>query len=248
MSTVGAGRATYGHSIGIIMQHDGIIRLPGDVGNLTTYRYPVTFHIVRDITVETVMSQEVGDHAAPFIAAAQELESLGCKAITGGCGFLALLQPVLSAAVNVPVFASALIQVPLVKAMIRSDQVVGIITANARNLTEAHFNAVGWSSSKVPIEVIGIDDDPACEFNRATLRRAAEDSDVILRLEASMVRLARLLVEREPRLGALVFECTNMPPFAAAVQRAVGLPIFDSVTLANMVHEAVCHRTYGGYL
>lgn len=241
------GRATYGHTIGIIMQHDGLVRLPGDVGNLTTYAFPVTFRVVRDVSVPDVMSEAVLEHADAFVAAARELEWLGCKAITGGCGFLALLQPVLARAVAIPVFASALIQVPLVKAMLRPEQVVGIVTANARNLSEAHFNAVGWSGTQIPIAVIGIDDDPTCAFNRETLRQVAEEPELMARLEASMIRLARTLVARQPAVGALVFECTNMPPFAAAVQRAVNLPIFDAVTLANMVHESVCRTPYTGY-
>jgi hypothetical protein len=241
------GRATYGHSVGIIMQDDGLIRLPGDVGNLTTYDYPVTFRVVREIAVPEIMSGAVLDHVEAFVEAARELEWLGCKAITAGCGFMALLQPVLARAVSIPVFASALIQVPLVKALMRPEQVVGIVTANACILSESHFNAVGWSSSQIPIEVIGIDDDPTCEFNRETLRRVAEEPALMPRLEASMIHLARTLIERRPAVGALVFECTNMPPFAAAVQRAVNLPIFDAVTLANMVHESVCRTPYMGH-
>jgi hypothetical protein len=246
--SVDAGRSTYGHSIGVIMQHDGLVRLPGDVGNLTTYDFPVTFRVVRDAPIEGIQDLSLLDHAAGFVEAAKELEALGCKAIASGCGFLALLQPVLAAAVSVPVFSSALIQVPLVKAMLPPDRVVGIITAGARNLSEAHFNAVGWSSSEIPIRVVGIDEDPSCAFSRATLNRVGAEPALIADLEASMVGLATRLVEREPAVGAIVFECTNMPPFADAVQRAVNLPVFDAVTLINMVHEAVTRRPYLGHL
>jgi Asp/Glu/hydantoin racemase len=248
MYRVKPGRSTYGNSIGVIMQHDGLIRLPGDIGNLTTYDYPVTFRVVREVSVPTLMSDEVLNYAEPFIQAACDLEEMGCTAITGGCGFLALLQPLLAEAVSVPVFSSALIQVPLVRAMLRRDQAVGIVTANARNLSEAHFNAVGWSTRDVPVEIVGIDDVPGCEFNRETLRQVEEDPTMLGRLEASMISLVRLLLERRPETGAIVFECTNMPPFAAAVQHTFNLPIFDSVTLANMVHEAVTRRPYTGHL
>jgi Asp/Glu/hydantoin racemase len=95
---------------------------------------------------------------------------------------------------------------------------------------------------------VGIDDDPECAFSRATLNRVGADPSLVATLEASMVRLAQRLVEREPAVGAIVFECTNMPPFADAVQRAVNLPIFDAVTLINMVHEAVTRRPYRGHL
>jgi Asp/Glu/hydantoin racemase len=247
MNRIKAGQATYGHSIGIIMQDDGLVRLPGDVGNLTTYAYPVTFRVVRDVSVATVMSDELLGHATPFIEAARELERIGCTAITGGCGFLALLQPMLASAVTVPVFASALIQVPLVKAMLRPSQAVGIVTASSRNLSEAHFNAVGWSSEQIPIAMIGIDEDPNCMFNRDVLRCVADEPRLLPEVEASMISLVRTLLERRPDVGALVFECTNMPPFAAAVQRVCGLPIFDSITLTNMVHEAVVRLPYRGH-
>jgi len=39
-------------------------------------------------------------------------------------------------------------------------------------------------------------------------------------------------------------ECTNFPPFARSVQREVGLPVFDIVTLTNMAHETVSRRVY----
>lgn len=247
MYSVQAGRATYGQSIGIIMQHDGLVRLPGDVGNLTTYRFPVTFRVVNDFPMEVMQTPALYDHAACFIEAARELEARGCKAIAAGCGFLALLQPELAATVRVPVFTSALIQVPLIRAMLRPEQKVGIITAGACNLGERHFNAVGWSATQVPISVIGIEEDPAGDFSRQRLNQVIADPTMVERLEASLVRLARLLVTRDPAVGALVFECTNMPPFADAVQRAVNLPVFDIVTLINMVHESVTRAPYRGY-
>src|SRR5437660_904629 len=93
MYTVPEGRATYGHSIGIIMQDDGQIRLPGDVGNMTTYDFPVTFRVVPDFPMSAIRKPELLDYADCFIEAARELEAMGCTAICAGCGFLALLQP-----------------------------------------------------------------------------------------------------------------------------------------------------------
>ena len=42
-------------------------------------------------------------------------------------------------------------------------------------------------------------------------------------------------------VGALVLECTNMPPPRADVPRATGLPVFDIVSLVRMVHHALVH-------
>jgi len=51
--------------------------------------------------------------------------------------------------------------------------------------------------------------------------------------------VARRLAAAHPKVGAIVLECTNMPPFSADVQAATGLPVFDVTSLICMVHEAV---------
>jgi Asp/Glu/hydantoin racemase len=241
-----AGRASYGHSIGILMQNDGLPRLPGDVGNLTTYPFPVTIRVIDDYPLEHLEELELQRHAASFVRAAKELEQLGVKAITGGCGFLALLQPDIAAAVGIPVFMSSLIQVPLVRSMLRDDQKVGIITADSRKLTEQHVRAVGWSMTEIPVAVIGVEDE-AEAFDRSQLVGHGFAPEVIARIESAMVRTARRLVERESKVGAIVLECTNMPPFADAIQRTVNLPVFDVVTLIGMVHASLTRQCYRGH-
>ena len=53
------------------------------------------------------------------------------------------------------------------------------------------------------------------------------------------VRVARRLLSEHPDVGAIVLECTNMPPYAADIQRETGLPVFDMVSLVTMVHGAL---------
>jgi Asp/Glu/hydantoin racemase len=50
------------------------------------------------------------------------------------------------------------------------------------------------------------------------------------------VRVARRLVADHPDVGALVLECTNMPPYAPDIARATGLPVLDIVSLVTLVH------------
>src|SRR5437667_266933 len=49
----------------------------------------------------------------------------------------------------------------------------------------------------------------------------------------------RRMLAANPEIGALVLECTNMPPYRADLQLATGLPVFDITTLVRMVHDAV---------
>src|SRR5438876_12411633 len=53
------------------------------------------------------------------------------------------------------------------------------------------------------------------------------------------VRVARRLVSDYPDVGAIVLECTNMPPYTPDIQRETGLPVFDIVALVTIVHAAL---------
>jgi Asp/Glu/hydantoin racemase len=46
-------------------------------------------------------------------------------------------------------------------------------------------------------------------------------------------------VAAHPDLGAIVLECTNMPPYADDIRRATGLPVFDIVSLVTLAHGAL---------
>ncbi|MFM7347438.1 MAG: hypothetical protein ACKO1J_18960 [Tagaea sp.] len=41
------------------------------------------------------------------------------------------------------------------------------------------------------------------------------------------------LVAKHPEIGALVLECTNMPPYAAALAEATRLPVYDIYTMVS---------------
>ena len=48
-------------------------------------------------------------------------------------------------------------------------------------------------------------------------------------LEEEVVAAALDLVRRHPGIGALLLECTNLPPHSAAIARATGLPVYDII-------------------
>ncbi|RPJ04533.1 MAG: aspartate/glutamate racemase family protein, partial [Deltaproteobacteria bacterium] len=122
-------------------------RIPGDIGNAYSYTFPVRYKVVKGAKPDKIMKNEPDlDMLEPFIQAARELESEGVKAITTSCGFLAVFQKELSKAVRSPVFTSALILVPLVRAMLNKEKWIAIFTFNAAATTERHFNGTGWSA------------------------------------------------------------------------------------------------------
>jgi hypothetical protein len=153
-----------------------------------------------------------------------------------------MFQRELAAAVRVPVFTSSLMLVPLVAQMLGPDRRVGILTVSEESLGERHWRGLGWSPDSIPVAIRGME--RYATFTDALLgNRPAFEPEA---MEADMVAAARDLVAAHPDVGALVFECTNMAPYAHAVQDAVGLPVFDIQTLIEQVYLALHRRPYVG--
>jgi hypothetical protein len=49
-------------------------------------------------------------------------------------------------------------------------------------------------------------------------------------------------------VGAILLECSDMPPFAWAIQSAVQLPVFDFITMLNWIYYGVVQHPYQGFL
>jgi len=234
------GKNIYGYPIGILMLETQFPRIPGDIGNATTWDFPVLYKIIQKVTPDLVVRKGAPGLLEEFIREAQELEKEGVRAITTNCGFLALFQKEMASAVNIPVFTSSLMQVPLAYMMIKQSQKVGIITIHARSLTQKHLSCVG--ADKIPHIIYGTEGEE--EFSRVIL-----DDEMELDVNKSrdeLVRVAKRMVSEHPEVGAIVLECTNMPPYAAAIQKEINLPIFDIYTLVIMVYHAVVKRNFSG--
>ncbi len=210
----------------------------GDYQNPETFDFPVRLLRVPGANLETIVKSPTQETLEKMIQAARQLEEEGVKAIGTSCGFNARIQRELADAVSVPVFASSLLLVPLVHRMLKEGQAVGILTADAPNLTEKHFRAVGIDSS-VPIHVKGLEE--TYSFINIDSNPGV---DVVSpeQLTKDVVEGAKVLVQEHPDVGAIVLECTALPPFAQAIRQAVGLPVFDVVNLANMMYRAVAQE------
>lgn len=233
------GKAIYGAPLGILMLEARFPRIPGDMGNGTTWPFPVLFRVVRGADPERVVLQGARGLLPDFIAAARDLVDLGAEAITTNCGFLSLFQRELAEAVNVPVATSSLMQVPWVQATLPPGKRVGVITVSRGSLTDAHLDAAG-----VPRDVPVVGTEGGREFFRVLIKAEKTDMDVAL-AEADIVAAGRDLVARHPEVGAIVLECTNMPPYAAALREAVGLPVYDIYSMITWFHAGLRPRRFG---
>lgn len=228
-------------AVGVLCLDTSFTKIPGHIRNRTTFDFPVVYRVVEGATAERVVTQADPSLLEPFIRAAQELEAQGVAAITSACGFLVIFQQQLADAVRIPLYASSLIQLPMVYRMLRSDRRVGLLVAKKGSLTRRHLEAIGGES--IPVCIAGMEEQP--EFREVMLegRRSELDAD---RLGREVMSVVEQLARENPDMGALVIECTDLVPFAHAIQARLGVPVFDVVTLTEMVYRSLARQPYGG--
>ncbi len=129
--------------LGIIILDDVYPGFPGDVRNASAYPFPVQYEIADGVDIKKLVRGENKEALLePVLTAARRLERMGCRAIVAECGYFAWFQREIAAAVNVPVFASSLLQVPLAQTIIGDNKVVGILVAEADELYDRHLTSV----------------------------------------------------------------------------------------------------------
>ena len=206
--------------LGILMLDTRFPRPPGDVGNPQTYGragIPVRFLTVRGASPQRIVREADPALLQPFVDAARELEQEGATLLSTSCGFLAAWQPLLARAVAIPVITSSLLQVARFARP-------GIVTIAASSLHPAVLQAAGVPAG-TPVQGV----QAGCEFQRRIL---SDDSVMDLQqAQQDVVAAALQLVQRHPQITDIVLECTNMPPYRAAIARATGRAVHDIETL-----------------
>jgi hypothetical protein len=233
------GKSVYGAPLGILMLQARFPRILGDMGNAQTWPFPVLYRVVAGATPERVVLQGAAGLLDEFLAAAADLVDQGAEAITTNCGFLALFQQQLAAHVKVPVATSSLIQVPWVQATLPPGKRVGVITVSKGSLTPRHLQAAG-----VPLDIPCEGTENGQEFFRVLIRAEKQDMDVDLATQ-DILAAGRALVAAHPEVGAIVLECTNMPPYAHRLRETLGLPIYDIYSLITWFHAGLRPRDFG---
>jgi Asp/Glu/Hydantoin racemase len=207
--------------LGIVMLDTKFPRPVGDVGHSETFKVPVQRDTVRGIWPAKVVQSAAGLHQVHTVLAFQgvvrNLEKRGAKAITTSCGFLVLLQKQLQSAVRVPVVTSSLLQLP---DLLKTQQRVGVLTISVSALGKEHLRSAGVPRERLADVVVqGVPKDT--EFASRILGNESQMD--LAQAERDVVAAAVALKIRAPDLTTVVLECTNMPPYLAAIEAATGL-------------------------
>ncbi len=230
--------------IGIVMLQTRFTRPLGDVGHPGTFDAPTRQLVVPGAVPRAVVTQAQtlrdSGLAEGFCACVELLVARGAMAITTSCGFLVLLQDQLQAAADratgtpgqVPVVSSSLLQLP---ALLAQQPQVGVLTMDESALGPDHLRAAGVPADRLgDVIVHGLD---ATSHLAQTILNDREGLD-LRQAQADVLALAVALKAAHPQLTDVVLECTNLPPYQAAIQQATGLRCHSLLTDTRLTASA----------
>ncbi len=236
------GQVSYGEAIGILLIENFAPFIPGDVANASTYSFPVRFQRVEGLTFSRLCRKDSA-LLEPLIEAGEKLVGEGVRAITADCGFMVQFQKELADHLEVPVFLSSLLQIPFISRILGNGEKIGIITANSQELDASLLEKAGVADS-IPIHIKGLE-------RKENFAKATVDEVGILdstKVEEEVVSTAKEMVREDPKVRAILLECSCLPPYGASVQEAVNLPVFDFVTMIDYVYSAVVKKRFHGFM
>lgn len=235
------GQVSYGEPIGILMLDTYTPFIPGDVGNASTYDFPIRYETVKGLTVKRIFNKDKSAYHALYTAA-KKLQSQGVRAITGDCGFMAIFQNRLTKELKVPIFLSSMLQVPFITNLISEDAKIGVLSANGTSLNDKKLLGEVGINNPDKIIIKGLEKKE--NFNKSII----EEVGILdpAKIEKEVVEAAEELLKIHPEIEIILQECSVLPPYSRAVQEATNLPVFDYITMINYVYSAVVQKDYQG--
>lgn len=234
---VSSGYPFYGQEIGVLVFNGGAPRIPGDAGHAATFSYPVRYELICGSFMDLVEGSP--QILTELLRGAGQLKRLGIRGIVGDCGLMSLYQKEVAVTAGIPFAGSSLCQIPLIWQLTGCQGHIGIITGHSGFLTEAHLAGAGWRR-EISIAVEGMEKQP--HFSEIIIGGGRDLHTNRLRDET--VAAARNLQNRIPDLKAVLLECSNLASYSRAVSKALGLPVFDTISAANLLQYSLSPPDY----
>ena len=234
---ISTGYSYYGQDIGILVNAFKSPRIPGDAGHAATFAYPVRYQITGTTFFDLVEGS--AETRAKILAAAQALKDSGVRGIVADCGLMSLYQADVAQEIGIPFVGSSLCQIPIIWQLIGRSGTIGIVTGHSGLLREQHLRQSGWDET-IPLAIEGME----CQSHFAEIViQGGQDLDPEQMCE-NVVSASRNLKARTPDLKAVILECSNLASFSRAVAEELELPIFDTVSAANLLQYSLVPPKY----
>lgn len=232
-----------GYSVGIIYIEDvWYPMVPGNVVNAYTYDFPVRMKAVPNLDIDRLFKADP-TIADDIIALGKHMiVKEGIRALCSACGFFGNFHKKVAENLDIPVALSSLVQVPWVKSIIKPSQKIGVLTADQSSLTDKLLENCFIEDRDL---LVIKDLRHAPEFSAILEYRGQFDNG---KVREEVVSAALELINEDHDIGAIVLECSDMPPYASDVQKATHLPVFDFITLIKWLQNATTQKPYSGWI
>jgi aspartate/glutamate racemase len=242
------GRNVSGVTIGLVQFRANLPMLPGNMGNATTFDFPILYREMNSDSIFDVMAQEPTDNFTDAtVEAAKWLELQGVRAIMGNCGFFGTYQKAVQARIDTPFFSSSLMMLPMMVQSMPRNKKVGVITANGpilQKVPAVENCGLSLDDKENRIVIMGCEDGP--EFSGAIMANSGRYNPA--KVEQEIVAVAKRMIKENKDIGAILLECTELSPHAVAVQNAVRMPVWDYTTLTNWIYSGCIRRPFTGHI
>ncbi len=232
---VTGGRSTYGHLVGILMNDSISPRIPGDPGHAETFPFPVVYEVLHGFPFEDLIAAKK-DNIDKLIEPALRLQEKGVSLIATDCGLFGPYHDDFKTHLDVPFIGTALDLIPLLQHFHPSSRPIAVITGDTRILSAEHFRASGIEPDTVMLA--GMEN--SSEFQRVVIEKHLElDVD---KMRQGVKDSAATLIGKN--IGAVVLECTNLISYREDVQKLLGVPVFDLVSLIELYVSGLAIRKF----
>lgn len=219
--------------------------IPGDTANASTWSVPVRYKVMPKLNTTRIFAADDAEMTSVAVQSAKDLVLEGAQLITCVCGYSIRYQKAVRDAVDVPVLLSALLLAPFLETMLPRNKTLGIIVASKSMLTRDMLEAAGLQGSIEPrIVIAGLDNAPGFTANWCR----GEGSLDVSATEKEVVDAALALIKDRPDIGMLLLECGVLPPYAASVQRATSLPVFDHTSMVEFFVGGLKRKPFTGLI
>lgn len=226
------GHPYYGQRVGVLVFSTLTPRISGDAGHAATFSYPVRYEVVQGGFADLIEGGEAIKQN--LLNAGQNLKKAGISGILGDCGMMSLYQDWLGAQLGLPFVGSSLCQIPTVWQMIGKNGSIGILTGHSGLLGERHLRASGWTE-EIRLSVQGLQDE--AHFNEIVIQGGLDLK--VDQMQKDVLHAARALRDKTPDLRAVIIECSNLATYSRRIRQECGVPVFDTISAANLLAYAV---------
>lgn len=233
------GQAFYGQDIGVLVFDGQAPRIPGDPGHAESFSFGVRYATVQGSFMDLVDGSEQIREA--LHSAVLQLKAEGVSAIVGDCGLMSLYQKELAEVAGLPVAASSLVLLPSLHALLGAQASIGILTGHRKLLHEKHLRQSGWNEA-IPLVIQGMEQEEA--FSSMIMAQNAPLDP--LALQGAVLRAAKKLMAQTSAfpVRAIILECSNLGSYAKAVQDCCQVPVYDMISLTQLLHAGLHPPSY----